>query len=534
MKGDFSRVSFDPRHHFSQVLLQQGRVTLDADPNEQGAILLHYLRTLALDLFGPYAAPAGNPGFGLSLADDGGTLGLRIGAGRYYVQGMLCESDGCDYLAQPHYTPADGKDGPVDALRRWLGASSRDGTRFWVYLEAWERHVTSIEMPHLREVALGGPDTCSRSQVVWQVRAVDLAEVDKRLQARIERWKKRIEQAQDAAEQARLQALVDDLQAQLGLLRQTPEQACAVPLQLFERDAGEMALQLEPPERLDDPCVTDPDVAYRGTENHLYRVEIHRGSDSGAPTFKWSRDNGSVLTRWISGGGTRLRVASTRGFAGAQWVELSDEDDDLLGRPGALCRLASLDGDELVLASDAPRTLTPTSKVRRWDQLEREDIVLDDGAVPLLASSGLEDDWIDLEDGLQVRFAQDREYRSGDFWYAAVRTTGDTGWPQDEEGRALPQPPHGPHHHAAPLGFVGLNVDGMPGVFASCACTVYPASTCGVLGQRMNNALAPMNALVAAQPLAAPQPATPAPAPPKPVLADAVAKTRTVRKRKEG
>jgi len=67
MKGDFSRVSFDPRHHFSQVLQQQGRVTLDADSNEQGAILLHYLRTMARDLFGPYGAPAGNAGFGLQI-----------------------------------------------------------------------------------------------------------------------------------------------------------------------------------------------------------------------------------------------------------------------------------------------------------------------------------------------------------------------------------------------------------------------------------------------------------------------------------
>ncbi|WP_313341508.1 DUF6519 domain-containing protein [Stenotrophomonas sp.] len=478
MKGDFSRVSFDPRHHFSQVLLQQGRVTLDADPNEQGAILLHHLRTLALDLFGPYAAPAGSPGFGLVLEDDDG-LGLQIGAGRYYVQGLLCESDGCDYLAQPHYTPADGKDGPMDALRRWLGSANRDDSRFWVYLKVWERHVTSIEMPHLREVALGGPDTCSRSQVVWQVRALDLAEVDKRLQGRIEGWKKRIEQTDDEAERAQLQARLDALVAQRDLLRESPEQACAVPLHLFERDAGAtMALRLQPPERLDDPCVTDPEVAYRGTENHLYRIEIHRGSESGAPTFKWSRDNGSVVTRWISGGGKRLRVASTRGFVDAQWVELSDEGDDLDGLPGALCRVASVDGDELVLATDAPRQATATSKVRRWDQQARGDVSLDEGAVPLRPSSGREDDWIDLEDGLQVRFDPDGEYVSGDYWQAAVRTTGDTGWPHDGDGNAVAEAPHGIRYFHAPLGFVGLSDTGAPGVLAPCTCLVYPASTC--------------------------------------------------------
>ena len=57
MRGDFSRDTFDPRRHFSRVLMQQGRVQLDADWNEQTAILLRYLRTLAADVFGAHAGP---------------------------------------------------------------------------------------------------------------------------------------------------------------------------------------------------------------------------------------------------------------------------------------------------------------------------------------------------------------------------------------------------------------------------------------------------------------------------------------------
>jgi len=45
MKGDFTRDTFDRTKHFSRVLMQQGRVTLDADFNEQTAIDLHYFRT---------------------------------------------------------------------------------------------------------------------------------------------------------------------------------------------------------------------------------------------------------------------------------------------------------------------------------------------------------------------------------------------------------------------------------------------------------------------------------------------------------
>ena len=38
MKGDFSRDTFDPAKQFTRVLMQQGRVQLDADWNEQIAI----------------------------------------------------------------------------------------------------------------------------------------------------------------------------------------------------------------------------------------------------------------------------------------------------------------------------------------------------------------------------------------------------------------------------------------------------------------------------------------------------------------
>ena len=53
MKADLSRQTFDPFKRFTRVLTQQGRVQLDADWNEQAAILLHQLRTLAADLIGP-------------------------------------------------------------------------------------------------------------------------------------------------------------------------------------------------------------------------------------------------------------------------------------------------------------------------------------------------------------------------------------------------------------------------------------------------------------------------------------------------
>ena len=62
-RGDFTRDTFDPRKHFVRVLMQQGRVLLDSDFNEQSAILLNYMQTLATDLIGSHGGPTNYCGF---------------------------------------------------------------------------------------------------------------------------------------------------------------------------------------------------------------------------------------------------------------------------------------------------------------------------------------------------------------------------------------------------------------------------------------------------------------------------------------
>src|SRR5467141_3388906 len=130
MKSDITRDTFSIRNHFSRVISQQGRVMLDADTNEQTAILLHYLRTLAFDIIGPYAAPVMAPGFGLTRDKD---ERLMIAGGRYYIHGLLVENErACSYNDQPYYSlPTD------DPFGKAL-ADKKDG-RYWVYLDAWER-----------------------------------------------------------------------------------------------------------------------------------------------------------------------------------------------------------------------------------------------------------------------------------------------------------------------------------------------------------------------------------------------------------
>ena len=504
MKGDFSRDSFDAKHHFSRVLLQQGRVTLDADPNEQADILLHCLRTLARDLIGAWAGPSDALGFELLLdtTTDPAHPTLSVSAGRYYVDGILVENDAaCDYARQPDATPPAS-----DALLQRL-ASQLDGD-VWVYLDVWERHVSWIEDDAIREPALGGPDTCTRTKVVWQLRSVARETLLASLKARLKVAQARLKaavSAKDAVPVKALTAWVDRLKASSAVLGAAgPERNdCAAPLAALEGladlDVARLAARLDPGQQIKDPCVLSPDALYRGVENQLYRVEVHHGnadSDSNAagasgversPTFKWSRDNGSVATRWLGTHGKDLIVANARGFSANTWVELSDDTTDLQGGPGVLVRLVKVEGDRLSVDAEtlSPLALTPAMrnpKVRRWDQRDSGDIQLDAGAVPVREASATDPAWCDLEDGIQVQFSAGGRYRSGDYWLIPARVaTGDIDWPRRVDGEVTSwqlQPPHGVEHHHAPLGFVGLDAAGVLAA-TPCLCTIEPIRQCG-------------------------------------------------------
>src|SRR5690349_4080803 len=91
MKGDFSRQTFNPAKHYSGVLMQQGRVLLDADWNEQQVIQQRRTETESNDVVGATGAPDNDAGFAITLDTDGTTL--LIGPGRYYVDGILCENE---------------------------------------------------------------------------------------------------------------------------------------------------------------------------------------------------------------------------------------------------------------------------------------------------------------------------------------------------------------------------------------------------------------------------------------------------------
>src|SRR3546814_19969132 len=86
MTGDYTRFTHHPDRRYAGVLMQQGRVTLDADWNEQTAITARQLRIQALDTFGPAAvAWLNTPDAFLIAPLAGPPADFSIGPGRLYL-----------------------------------------------------------------------------------------------------------------------------------------------------------------------------------------------------------------------------------------------------------------------------------------------------------------------------------------------------------------------------------------------------------------------------------------------------------------
>ena len=95
MSFDNSRNTFNPRKDYSGVVMQQGRVQLDADWNEWLAELSRRMQAGTLDILGRAVYPATTPyAFKITASILGGTNTLTIGPGRMYVDGLLVENHG--------------------------------------------------------------------------------------------------------------------------------------------------------------------------------------------------------------------------------------------------------------------------------------------------------------------------------------------------------------------------------------------------------------------------------------------------------
>ena len=172
MKGDFSRSTFSKKKHYRKVWLQQGRVQVDADWNEQVGIQDYHDITYLKDIIGQSGAPIEKAGFSIELKEAGGGIeSLSIGKGQYFVDGILIENEtGCRRISEQEDFPWYKRDGTS------LAPELVKGT-YLAYLDVWERHITAIDDPEIRESALGEADTATRSKVVWQVKLSSIGDI---------------------------------------------------------------------------------------------------------------------------------------------------------------------------------------------------------------------------------------------------------------------------------------------------------------------------------------------------------------------
>lgn len=439
MSQDLSRVLFDPSDDYLGVLLQQGRPLTDADWNALVAQLVRRQHVGSYDTFGPAVVPAQTPDAFL-VTPGGGSF--TIGAGRLYVDGLLAQNHGAGVpVWDAHLAEESGLD-PVAYADQpyWPEPPALPDLPYLVLLDVWQRDVGHLQDDRLVEVAIG-VDSTARLQTVWQVRAVA------------------VDPGTDCA------TPLDEIDAWTA--------ATAPSAGRLSTDTGDVAG--EP-----DPCLVPPLGGYKGSENQLYRVEVHAGGAPGVATFKWSRDNASVQARVLRIPDLTHLVVDSTGkdeilrFSDGDWVELLDDRHQLRGEPGVLRRIAIGNG-----VDDGTRTITlasplaagdfpvnglgePTGgwhlRLCRWDQQglvrradgttwEDLDAAGETGEITIPADATQ----LLLESGVLVSFgvaAAGGEFHTGDWWVFAARAA------DASLERLDAAPPRGPHHHYAKLAVV--------------------------------------------------------------------------------
>lgn len=409
MKGDFSKLQFDPSDNFTGVLHQQGRVLLDQDWNAANAIASHLRQMQGRDAIGANVAAVPGEASGsfqvVQASTDGTVVHVTLNPGRVWVDGWLLQLAGTapyarpvEYFGPPIQTP------PVDP------STIANGVRDAVILEVWEETISAFQDPQaLIEPALGGVDTTGRAKLFHDVKLLRLAPGD------------------DCGNLA--PKLADDFSTK-GKLTVTPA----------------------PTFKIGGECPVALAGGYTGSEHYLFRIEITE-PDAGNARFKWSRFAGGLVGRGTFDGAATVSIK-----ANDQMIKncgLTSFYLEALGEASPPGRWTVMFTAEATL-SDSTLTLTNVNGTWPGDARGVAFFRLWDG-VDLVANfpSGLPTPK-EVQEGLGIRLefaaptAGNDNYRPGDFWTFPVRTAGTEGFdPATHWPRAAP--PEGIHYHRVPL-----------------------------------------------------------------------------------
>jgi hypothetical protein len=149
MKTQISKISFDAAKRYSGVYQQQGRMLTDADWNNLIDLLKRQLTEALRDVVGN-----GSPRNGaLTITSD-----RKIQPGDLYIDGLRAELPGT-----VPFPVSQQPDLPESANLAVTGP-------YLVYADVWERSLTALEDPELRDAGLNGADTCTRTQRMLQIK----------------------------------------------------------------------------------------------------------------------------------------------------------------------------------------------------------------------------------------------------------------------------------------------------------------------------------------------------------------------------
>lgn len=389
MRADLSRVSFDARKRFDGVVVEQGRVLLDADLNEESAIVRDRAQTTATDVIGPAGVPRDGGGFAISATAAGDDL--VVSAGRIHVGGLTL-----------HHEPPAGTEVTVGNRTvdgRLLGGPTDDG-RYLAVLHAVQREVSVLDDPSIAESALGGPSTSVRIRTFWRV-----------------------------------------LLARIGPVGTGTCADWAPPPR-----SGDLRPVLPPSAVPTGDCALPGDAGFTGLENSLYRVEIDSvDTVTGAVTsLLWDRDNASVASLVEKVGRTvtldDFGPDNVRGFGAGQTVTLTDRRSEEAGTRAAVFTTSNPDRAASTLELDA----TPTGidendrpRLRRWSGR-----ITNPPSGPFELELGL---WIELSGSFRPGDYWLIPARS------SLGAPGGITWPIASSGLFVALPPHGPDERWAPL-----------------------------------------------------------------------------------
>jgi len=264
MKGDFSRISFDAKKHYRAVLMQQGRLQLDSDWNEQVQMMEHRYNAFFQSMVGRSGTPK-NDGMKLYVENDE----LKLSGSVYYIDGLLIENEGLITLDVPPSTGA-----------------------YLYYIDAWTREVSAAEDGNLIDPAIG-LETTTRLKTEWMVRYQNVATSG-----------------------------ITETEKEKYKIGDWPELNSGNWWKGLSTGTLKLVSSSEKVDKSDNRVMVDKD------DNRLYRIEVHQDDPAlPGHIFKWSVDNASICAEITTVDKKLFTLKNNtpdlqNAFKDAAWIEL--------------------------------------------------------------------------------------------------------------------------------------------------------------------------------------------------------------------